>query len=368
MSRHKGTIRINKRKVNLLATLLCVILGLVILAAATFTVIRAIGHKNMTTAVAGTGEGPIEIGDTADPDNGDEPLEERVIIYKGVKYRPNEDIITILVMGIDNELVTDIGGRLREEDAGQYDGGQADALFLVLLNPHTNTVNIVGINRNTMTDVDVFDENGNYLGIYKEQICLQHGYGDGGIQSCERQVRCVSKLLKGIPINSYASLSMDAIPVLNDAIGGVTVDVLDDIIEPKFGVEFHQGDTVTLHGNDAYWYLKYRDVKVFDSASLRLQRQKQYITLFGAKAKQEIKSDIRVAGELYNLMQQYMTTDMDITSYTYLASESSDYSFNSDSIYTLKGETILNGKFEEFYADEEALEDLIIQLYYEPIE
>ena len=367
MPSRKGTIRLNKRKIHILAACGCVLLGLVIMAVAIFTIIRAIGRKNMTTPVAGTGEGPIEIGETLNAGNPDETLEEGVIIYKGLKYRPNEDIITILVMGIDYTLVDDIEGRLRKEDAGEYDGGQADALFLVLLNPHTQAVNVVGINRNTITDVDVFDEAGNYLGRYEEQICLQHGYGDGGVLSCERQVRTVSRLFKGIPINSYAALSMDAIPVLNDAVGGVTVEVLDDIVQPKYGVDFRQGQTVTLMGEDAYWYLKYRDIKIFDSASLRLQRQKQYITLFGAKAKQEIKADIRVAGDLYNLMQQYMTTDMDITSYTYLASESSDYSFSADSIYTLKGETVMGDEFEEFYPDEEALEDLIIELYYEPV-
>ncbi len=367
MPNRKGTIRLNKRKIHILAACGGVLLGLVILAAATFAVIRAVGRKNMTTPIAGTGDSPIEIGETVIAENPDDTPEEGVIIYKGVKYRPNEDIITILVMGIDYTLVDDIEGRLRKEDTGEYDGGQADALFLVLLNPHTQAVNVVGINRNTMADVDVFDEAGNYLGRYREQICLQHGYGDGGTESCERQVRTVSRFFKGIPINSYAALSMDAIPVLNDAVGGVTVEVLDDIVQPKYGVDFRQGQTVTLMGDDAYWYLKYRDTKVFDSASLRLQRQKQYITLFGAKAKQAIRSDIRVAGDLYNLVQQYMTTDMDISSYTYLASESSDYSFSADSVYTLKGETVMGDKFEEFYPDEEALEDLIIELYYEPV-
>ena len=67
------------------------------------------------------------------------------------------------------------------------------------------------------------------------------------------------------------------------------------------------------------------------------------------------------------MMQAYTTTDMDINSFTYLASEASGYTFSMDNIYSLQGETVMGTDYEEFYADEEALEDLIIQLFYEPV-
>ena len=368
MSRRKGTIRINKRKFDILATTLCVILGVAILIAGTFTVMRMVGRSNMNKPVEGTGEEPMNIGEQIVVAEGEPEPEEGVILYKGAKYRLNEDMITILVMGIDKELVDHIGGQTWKEDPNSVNnGGQADALFLALLNPHNKTISVIAINRNTMTDVDIFDAAGNYLGMRKMQVCLQHGYGDGGVESCLRQVRTVSRLFKGLAINSYAAISMDAIPQMNDAIGGVTVEVLEDINVKGFNVRFTKGDVVTLYGNDAFWYVKYRDIDVFDSASLRLARQKQYIAAFGTKAKQKALEDIRVAADLYTLMQAYTTTDMDLNSFTYLASETAGYTFSMDNIYSLQGETIMGAEYEEFYADDEALEDLIIQLFYEPV-
>lgn len=369
MSRRKGTIRINKRKFDILATTLCVILGVVILIAGVFTVMRMVGRSNMNKPVEGTGEEPMNIGEQIAVADGEPEPEEGVILYKGAKYRLNEDMVTILVMGIDKELVDNISGRLEKPDQnmGELNGGQADALFLALLNPHDKTISVIAINRNTMTDVDIFDAAGNYLGMRKMQVCLQHGYGDGGVESCLRQVRTVSRLFKGLAINSYAAISMDAIPKMNDAIGGVTVEVLEDINVKGFNVKFTKGDVVTLYGNEAFWYVKYRNTEVFDSASSRLARQKQYIAAFGTKAKQKALEDIRIAADLYTLMQAYTTTDMDINSFTYLASEASGYTFSTDNIYSLQGETVMGTDYEEFYADEEALEDLIIQLFYEPV-
>ncbi len=367
MSRRKGTIRINKRKFDILATTLCVILGVVILIAGAFTVMRMVGRRNMNTPVAGTGEEPMNIGQQVSEIEGIPDLEQGVIVYKDVKYRLNEDMITILVMGIDKELVDHIAGQSWSDPTGAFSGGQADALFLVLLNPHNKEISVVAINRNTMVDNEIYNSMGNYIGMRSQQICLQHGYGDGGVESCERQVRAVSRLFRGLAINSYAAISMDAIPKLNDAVGGVTVEVLEDIKESRFGVNLVKGETVTLFGNDAYYYVRYRNTSIFDSATMRLARQQQYINAFGTKAKQKALEDIRVAADLYTLMQAYTTTDMDINSFTYLASETAGYSFSYENIYSLKGETELVGEYEEYHVDDEALEDLIIQLFYEPV-
>ena len=94
------------------------------------------------------------------------------------------------------------------------------------MNPHNKTVSIITVNRNTMAPVDVYDEDGIYMGQYVKQITLQHGYGDGKELSCERTVTAVSRLFHNLPINGYVAINMDAIPALNDAVGGVPVTVL----------------------------------------------------------------------------------------------------------------------------------------------
>lgn len=353
---------VEKRKISVGATTILTILGIILTVAGIIFVLRIVGKNKLTTSIADTvmAESLGEI---------DSSLQENQILYKGQVYELNEDMITILVMGIDKETVTTIGGQSwDEEEAGHNAGGQADALFLLLLNPHDKNIYIVAINRNTMVDVDVWDADGNYMGVFIKQIALQHGYGEYGPDSAERQVKAVARLFHGISIGSYAAITMDAIPELNDTVGGITVEVLDDIIYPEFDMDLHQGDTVTLYGEKAYWYLRLRNENVFGSNQLRQARQMQYLTTFIAQAKSQAVSDIRVAIELYNTVQKYMVTNIDLSSFTYLATECVGYNFNIDNMYSLQGEVLQGNNFEEFYVDEEALQDLIVELFYEPVE
>lgn len=100
------------------------------------------------------------------------------------RYNYNEDILTFLFMGIDGEGAAE----------GYADGGRADALFLFVLNPHDETMSLIPINRDTMTEVDVYDAQGNYKNTVTAQVCVQYGFGDGGRESCEYQIEAVSNL------------------------------------------------------------------------------------------------------------------------------------------------------------------------------
>ncbi|MBQ6887284.1 MAG: LCP family protein [Lachnospiraceae bacterium] len=349
----KKKIGIGAMTVITIVTILIVVLGIV-------AVLRIIGKNNLTTSI-------VDAAETIDIGKADETLKDNQILYNGKVYELNEELITILVMGIDKETVTTVGGQSwTEEEAGEYAGGQADALFLMIINPRDKNVYVIAINRNSMVDVDVWDENGNYKGVFTKQVALQHGYGDGKEESCKRQVKTVSRMFHNIPIHSYAAVSMDAIPELNDALGGITVEVLDDIIYPEYDMNLHQGDIVTLYGEKAYWYVRLRNENVFNSNELRLQRQKQYLTTFAAEAKNQATSDIRVAINLYNTVSKYMVTDIDLSSFTYLATEALGYNFDINNLYSLQGEVIQGNNFEEFYVDDNALQELIVKLFYEP--
>ncbi len=333
----------------------------------TYYLLKTMGEKELHTPVAGLESSGMEMTELSGEGSSAE-LPEGHILYEGREYKLNSDLICILVMGLDVELYNEIGGQSWEENPDSYNrGGQADSLFLALLNPHTEEISLVGINRNSMADVDVWDENGTYRGTYIQQIALQHGYGNDPVECAEHQVKAVSRMLHGIPIHAYAVISMDAIPELNDVVGGVTVEVLDDIVYPEYDMDLHQGDTITLMGDKAYWYVRLRNEDQFDSNSLRLERQKQYISAFLAKARDGVSSDIGTAVELFNTMQKYMTTDLNVSSYTYLVSETKGYDFSADRIYSIEGETFQGERFEEFYVDDEALRKLIVELFYEPV-
>lgn len=351
---------IEKKKFGIgIVTVFTVILLAVAFVGIVFTM-RIMGKQKLTSHTAKTET--VEVGETK------AGLEKGQVLYNGNVYQQNEDIITILLMGIDKETYTQVGGASwSEEEGSELAGGQADALFLMLLNPHNKQINLIAINRNSMVDVDVFDEDGNYTGVFTKQIALQHGYGDGREESCRRQVEAVSRMFHNIPIDSYAAVSMDAVPELNDAVGGVAVEVLDDIIYPEYDMDLHQGDTVTLYGEKAYWYIRLRNENAFNSNEQRLQRQKQYMTTFAAAAKKQASSDIRVAVNLFQLAQKYMVTDIDLSGFTYLATEAMNYQFDIENMYSLEGETMQGNQFEEFYVDDDALQELIIELFYEPV-
>ncbi|MDE6738977.1 MAG: LCP family protein [Lachnospiraceae bacterium] len=350
---------VEKKKFGIITVTIIIIITIILTVIGSVAGMRMIGKASLSTAAASAEI--IELGEKADE------LETNGILYKGGNYVLNEDLVTVLVMGIDKETVVEVGGQSWEEEEGsEYAGGQADALFLLLINPHDKNVYVISINRNSMAEVDVFDEEGNYQGIFTKQIALQHGYGDGKEESCLRQVKAVSRMFHGIPIHGYAAVSMDAIPELNDMVGGITVEVLDDIIYPEYDMDLHQGETVTLFGEKAYWYVRLRNENVFNSNELRLQRQKQYMTTFAAEAKNQSMSDIRVAVNLYQTVRKYMVTDIDLNEFTYMATEYINYDFDRENMHSLQGETVQGSNFEEFYVDEDSLQDLIIELFYEP--
>ena len=169
---------VERKKIGIGAMTIATILTIVFVFFGIILVMRMIGKNNLATVVAGT-----EDTEAAGPEIGEKShqLDENQILYEGKPYTLNTDLITILVMGID-KLDTVV-----QEAEDETDGGQADALFLVALNPHKKTINIIGINRNTMADIDIYDEQGNCVDTVRAQIAVQHGFGDGREKSIRRK-------------------------------------------------------------------------------------------------------------------------------------------------------------------------------------
>lgn len=284
-----------------------------------------------------------------------EVWQEGTITYNGKKYAYNDTISTYLIMGIDKDS--------DEEAVDGYDGGQSDALFLLVSDKKKEKVTLISINRNTMTDIEVYDENGTYVGTGEGQICLQHGYGDGGELSCERTCQAVSKLFYNLPVTNYFAFTMDAMPVMNDAVGGVEVEILEDISRPSDGVELKKGEVRKLNGTEAYYYLRSRDTSQFDSATMRLRRQEQYMAAFMAQIDELAENDLFGLVGLYDAVSSYSVTNIDVTELVYHVS---GYE-RSEEVLTLPGEARMGEVYEEYYVDKAAFYDMIIQVFYEEI-
>lgn len=348
----------NRRKRIILGTL-C---GMVLVITATcvsFEVVRAIGRSSLKNKVEATRPALEQVKTDPVPEEEKEVWQEGWIAHKGTIYAYNEDIMTFLFMGIDKN------SDVKEVKEGT-NGGQADALFLAVMNPHDRTIRIIGINRNTMTDIDVYNEDGAYVTTTKAQLAVQHGFGNGMEKSCEYQKKAVQKLFYDLPIHGYAAINMSAIATINDAVGGVDVTVLEDMT--KVDKTLLKDSKVHLMGESAFWYIKYRDTTEFASADRRLARQKQYLNAFIVAAKSAAKNDISVVLDLYGAVSPQMVTDITIDEVAYLAPILADYRFDNDSFYLLKGETVMGEQFEEFYVDEDALYEMILETFYEEVE
>ncbi len=296
--------------------------------------------------------------DASEPET--EEYEEILVSYNGKHYRYNESLSVYLFLGIDKDGVV-------EEAEDYLSGGQSDAMFLLVADSDTEELSIVSIQRNTMTDVETYSANGAYMGTKTYQICLQHGYGDGMEFSCELSVGAVSKLFYNLEIDGYLSLNMGGIPALNDAVGGVTVEVLQDLSYPDAGVELTAGETVTLNGTEAYYYMRGRDTNEFDSATYRLRRQEQYIGAFFSQLKTSVGNDVLAMLDIYDAVADYMVTDMDVAS---VLGELAEYEYSDDNLYTIPGEVVMdeNDVYEEFHLDEDAFYELCLEVFYEEVE
>lgn len=351
---------------------LIAVMAVLVLMASAMGVLRIIGRERLLASAENTApdmttdETIDSIDDIMNRQTGEGLWQEGWLQYEGRIYEYNDDIMTFLIMGIDKN------GEV-EDSQGAADGGQADALFLVVADRRKKEIRLVGINRDTMVDINAYDAYGEGTdGSAKAQIAVQHGFGDGRELSCELTKDAVSGLFYNLPIHGYAAMNMDAIPVINDAVGGVTLEAIEDIDTDKYGKSigkvWHEGEEIHLQGMEAYCYVRWRDREKFESARLRLARQKQYLEAFLEKARSETKKNITLPIRLYGDLAPYMVTDISIDETAYLAGELIGYTLDPEGIYTLSGETIRGETYEEFYPDEEALKALMIAVFYREVE
>lgn len=273
------------------------------------------------------------------------------ITFQGKTYRYNDSLNNYLFLGIDTRET--LG-----EQAGVM-GGQADAIYLLSWNRKENTLHGITIPRDTMTQIETFDLQGNSLGLTENHLNLQYAYGDGAHTSCRLMEEAVSRLLYEVPIQGYCALNMDAMPVLADSVGGVEVTVPDNSLAEVDPV-FQQGEKVTITGENAETFLRYRNIKETQSALLRTNRQKVFLTAFGQKARQTAAADSGFVTELYGQLQSYMVTNMDAGQFLDL----SQADYGEGAMQDLPGEGVQGQNYDEYHVDDSQLYSMIVDLFY----
>ncbi len=263
-----------------------------------------------------------------------------------------------MLIGTDHRGDEDESERFRS-------GTQADFLMLLVIDDNEKKITPIQINRDTMVGITTLSSFGEDMGLWTAQICLAHSFGDGKEQSCKLAVQAVSRYLHDATIDGYISLNLDGIAAFNDAIGGVTVKLEDDFT--KYDSAMIAGSTITLKGMQAEYYTRMRYHIGEETNISRLKRQKVYIQAAQNILADKIRDDADFFGELYDVMQPYVVTNLTRGRIINIGNQYRQY--RVEEIAEIDGESILGDSgYMEFYPDEDTLEKIIRDVFYYEVE
>ena len=282
---------------------------------------------------------------------------EGLTFYDGAWYAPKEDLDTILIMGLDKF-------QNAEDAEGYRNDQQSDFLLLLVMDRAEKTCSILHINRDTMTEIPILGVTGNGAGSMQGQLALAHTYGSGQSDSCINTLEAVSNLLYGMKIDHYVSMTMDAVAIINDLTGGVTVHIEDDFSGEDSSLV--QGQDVCLTGDQALTYVRARGGMEDSSNLARMERQRQYLTALYEQVKKCTEADENFLVKTITKINGYLVSDCTVNQMAELG-EAIETCEISD-IQPLDGEAVKGEEFMEFYVDEASLQKTVMELFYEAVE
>ena len=280
--------------------------------------------------------------------------ERKTIVRDGVEYFPRQDITVMMVLGIDQEGPVKSSNYYRNN-------GSADSVMLLIFDETEETCTVLYLNRDTMLTMDVLGILGEPAGTTFGQLALAHTYGSGLEDSCINVKNTLMNFLHGMTIDYYVAMNMDAIPILNDAVGGVTVNVTDDF--SKVNPSITMGE-VTLHGDQVLDYVRTRKDVGDQKNVTRMARQRQYVDGFLDALDKKEHEDIGFAVRFYEQVAPYIVTDCSVETLSKIMNHYLDYKLQ-DAVTPAGDNRIEDGHY-AFYADEEKLDALCVELFYRP--
>ena len=190
-----------------------------------------------------------------------------------------KDSFSILLMGVDTG------------DLGRTDTGRSDAIMVATVSPEDKKTQIVSIPRDTYMEI---------VG-YGTSDKINHAYAFGGpamaMDSLEKYL--------DIPIDHYASINMQGVKDLVDAVGGVTVN--NDLEFSNQGHTYGIGQ-ITITGEEALAFVRMR----YDDPRGDYGRQeRQRLVVEGIAKKLISLSGVTQYQSVLDAISTNMRTDMD---------------------------------------------------------
>lgn len=288
------------------------------------------------------------------PQQMEQPVVSKTVTYDGVEYFPRQDMDIVLVMGIDKFGPV-------EPSISYNNDGEADVVMLLIFDHAECCIRVLNIDRDTMTNMPILGIGGKQAGSAYGQLALAQTYGSGLEDSCENTRDTVSTLLNGVNIDHYIAMRMDAIAIVNDAVGGVRVFVDEDM--SITGSNIPMGETV-LHGQQAIDFVRFRKGVGDQLNASRMERQQAFLEGFFAALHEARENSADIVAKTYDEISDYIVTDCSSTVLSSMLDRYGDYTFAD--VREIPGESRKGEKHMGFYPDEEALDRLVLELFYAP--
>lgn len=309
-------------------------------ALAALLIIFGMGDDEAAEPVFGSLEGRFESSVTME-------LNDRTL-----HYRENE-VTNYLIIGVDKTDVTQV--------TGHQNGGQADFLVVLSIDRINRSITPVMLDRDAMVEMQTYGVFGHPAGTRVMQLCLAQAYSGINIPGSVNTVETVEKLLQGIDIHHYVVLDMTAIPLVNDAIGGVEVTLYDDFT--SFDPAMTRGTTLRLMGKQAEFFVRGRMTVADGSNASRMARQQQYLSGLLTQFRRAVKGNQVKLNEVLDAVRGHMASDASDNTLLHDVNAYDDYEWNA--LRILAGEhTVDEYGFAEFWVDETALKQLVADIWF----
>ena len=100
-----------------------------------------------------------------------------------------------------------------------------------------------------------------------------------------------------------------------------------------------------------------------------MDQQQQYIKGFFEAVQKHSVKDSGLVVRLFDRVQEYMVTNMAKDQYLKVAMDAvGSGKLSDEDFYTVPGEGVVTPRYDEFYADKEALTPILLELFYREIE
>jgi len=276
------------------------------------------------------------------------------LIHDNVQYPVKSNISAVLLIGSDS--FQDDQNRIVEGQNRNRD--LADFLVVLVLDHNEKTITPLQFNRDTICEVPWLDERGRVGGWRAEQLTFAHSYGSGAEDSCVNTVRTVRQLIYNAPVASYLAFTMDAIPLINDLVGGVTVTLTEDL--PDLGKDYVKDASIKLRGQAALRFIRYRE-KTGGSNWFRMKRHRQYLYAFTDAARAAAEKNPNLVVDGFKRLSPFLCTNMSAENISKLIEQLCEYKLLET--LTPSGDIVPGEKYYEFHVHEDSLWNCVCQAY-----